>query len=165
MTIALRPMRRKEFEHYRAHLVTDYAAEIARNFHVSLPTAKAQAEHEIARDLPDGIDTAGQVLSCIIDDELEDTAIGFFWYQPDKETRIVFIADFSIVTTHRGKGFGTRALALLERELADAGHEQIRLRVAADNPGAQHVYRSRGFRITGFSMSRAIGSEQESSAE
>lgn len=164
MTIVLRPMHSGEFGPYRTDLVADYAAEISSNFEISPSAAKAQAEREIAKDLPDGIDTAGQMLTCIIDDEQGDAAIGYFWCQPDKETRIAFIADFSIVAAHRGKGLGTRALAVLESQMAEAGFEQLRLRVAADNQHAQHVYRSSGFRISGVSMSKAIGSKTGSAA-
>jgi len=154
--VALRPMRSAEFPAYLDYFIPEYAAEISANYGVSDTAALAQARREIADDLPDGPDTHGQVLLCITADG-DDDAIGYLWYHPDKDLRLAFISDFHILAAHQGKGFGTRALSALEAALSDAGFEQIRLRVAADNQRAQHIYRTGGFRVTGVNMSKQIG--------
>jgi len=71
-------------------------------------------------------------------------------------TRSIFIKDFHIFVPHQGKGFGKQALHALEAELAQAGFEQIKLRVAEDNKRAKHVYGATGFRVTGVNMSKII---------
>ena len=47
-----------------------------------------------------------------------------------------------------------------ESHLKGKGFEQIKLRVAADNARARHVYEVTGFRVTGVNMSKAIASTE-----
>jgi ribosomal protein S18 acetylase RimI-like enzyme len=155
--IAFRAMRRSEFPEYLDYFIPDYAAELSTNYDLSSTAALAQAKREIAEDLPDGPDTHGQVLLCITDDARgNDDVIGYLWYRPNKDSRMAFISDFHILAAHQGNGYGKRALSALEASLSDAGFEQIRLRVAADNERAHHIYRTGGFRTTGLNMSKRI---------
>jgi ribosomal protein S18 acetylase RimI-like enzyme len=155
--IAFRPMHRSEFSGYLDYFIPDYAAEISTNYDLSSTSALAQAKREIADELPDGPDTHGQMLLCITDDARgNDDLIGYLWYHPDKDSRLAFISDFHILAPHQGNGYSKRALSALEATLADAGFGQIRLRVAADNERAQHVYRAGGFRTTGINMNKWI---------
>lgn len=155
MAIALRPMRADEFAAYVDCFVPDYAAEIAANYDVLPEAALAQARAEIDRDLHAGTDTTGHVLLCIVEGA-DDAPIGYCWYRPDREARHAFVLDFQLVPEHRGKGHGKAALAVLAAELAKAGFDEIRLRVAADNIRAQNLYRAGGFRPTGINMSKRI---------
>ncbi len=156
MAIALRPMRAAEFAAYVERLVPDYAAEISSNYDVLPEAALAQARAEIDRDLHAGTNAPDHVLLCIVD-EPSDTPIGYCWYRPDREARHVFVLDFQLIPKHRGKDYGKAALAALADELAESGFDEIRLRVAADNAVAQHVYLNSGFRPTGINMSKRIG--------
>ncbi|MGQ3213230.1 GNAT family N-acetyltransferase [Shinella sp.] len=155
--IAFRRMSRGEFLGYRNYFIPDYAAEISTNYGVSMPDGLRRAEQEIDRDLPSGPETQGQVLLCILQDGYPDEIIGYVWYCPDDEHRSVFISDFCMLPEHRGKGDGQRALAALEAMLRARGYNTIKLRVAADNARAQHVYRTSGFRATGINMAKQIG--------
>lgn len=156
--IVFRPMRGNEFLEYLDYFIPDYAAEISTNYGLSNAAALAQAKQEIAKDLPDGPDTPGQVLLCITDDERgNDDVIGYLWYHPGKDSRSAFVSDFHILPAHQGNGYGKRALSALETALSDNGFEQIRLRVAADNERAHHIYLTGGFRTTGINMSKWIG--------
>ncbi|CAN7683436.1 GNAT family N-acetyltransferase [Phyllobacterium sp. LjRoot231] len=155
--IVLRPMHGSEFPEYLDYFIPDYAAEISTNYGLSNTVALAQAKREVADDLPNGPDTEGQVLLCITDDERgNDDVIGYLWYRPDKDSRSAFICDFHILRAYQGNGYGKRALSALEATLSDKGFEQIRLRVAADNERAHHIYRTGGFRTTGINMSKRI---------
>ena len=62
--IVLRPMRDTEYPAYLDYFIPDYAAEISANYAHSPAAALAQAQREIAADLPDGVNTRGQVLCC-----------------------------------------------------------------------------------------------------
>lgn len=155
--IALRPMRKDEYSGYLSYFIPDYAAEISRNFGFSQAEALAQAKREIADDLPDGPDTAGEVLLAITESALgSDAVVGYFWYRPNETSRSVFISDFHILPAYQGNGYGKSALAALEAALCEAGFEHVRLRVAADNGRAHHLYESGGFRTTGINMSKSI---------
>jgi ribosomal protein S18 acetylase RimI-like enzyme len=155
--IGFRPMLQDEFSSYLDYFIPDYAAEISTNYGLSNPEAVVQAKREIAKDLPNGPDTSGQVLLCITDGERENAeTIGYLWYRADTDSKMVFISDFHILPAYQGNGYGKQALQALESALARKGFEQIRLRVAADNTRAQHVYQAGGFRTTGINMSKRI---------
>ena len=153
--IALRPMKSTEFAAYLAYFIPDYAAEIAANYGLSEAEAFARASREIADDLPEGPQTPGEVLLWIVN-EAEDH-VGYLWYRPDPAECSAFISDFHILAAHQGRGYGRQALDALETRLVENGISEIRLRVAADNERAQHVYKTSGFRTTGINMSKRIG--------
>ncbi|WP_244564439.1 GNAT family N-acetyltransferase [Rhizobium sullae] len=158
--ISSRPMRESEYPAYLDYFITDYATEISANYGLSRHEAVAQANREIANDLPLGVNTPGEVMLCVIDQASEiEFVVGYLWYRPDPAKRFVFIKDFYIFAEHQGKGFGKRALNTLEANLSQTGFEQIRLRVAEDNKRAKHVYETAGFRVTGINMSKSIKTE------
>jgi len=158
--LAFRPMRSDEFPVWLDYFLPDYATEIAANYKLSAAAPLEQAKREIAIDLPDGPQTEGQELLCILDREANDERlIGYLWYRPIHDTRSVFINDFHILNAEQGKGLGKQALALFEGKMAEAGFVHIRLRVAADNGRALHVYKDGGFGVTGINMSKRIGDD------
>lgn len=90
--IVLRPMRDTEYPAYLDYFIPDYAAEISANYALSPAAALAQAQREIAADLPDGVNTRGQVLCCLFDDsDGAEKRVGYLWYKPDEEMRSAFI--------------------------------------------------------------------------
>ena len=150
--IVLRPMRDTEYPAY-----PDYAAEISANYALSPAAALAQAQREIAADLPDGVNTRGQVLCCLFDDsDGAEKRVGYLWYKPDEELRSAFICDFYIYPAFQGQGLGRQAMAAFEHALKSQGIGQIKLRVAGDNQRARHLYNAAGFRVTGVNMSKNI---------
>lgn len=156
--ISFRPMHKTEFEaYYLGYFIPDYAAEISANYGLSSDDAIAQATREIADDLPNGPETEGQTLVCILDVQGgEEAVVGYLWYRADSATGSAFINDFYVFPHFQGKGYGKAALSTLQTVLADAGIQHLRLRVAANNERAKHVYESAGFRLTGFNMTKPI---------
>ncbi|WP_395023379.1 GNAT family N-acetyltransferase [Dongia sp.] len=156
----LRPMRDSEYAAYLDYFIPDYAAEVASTYGLSVEDALARVKQEIAADLPDGIHTSGQRLLCLVEPAGDaEAVIGYLWFKPDAAARSAFINDFEILPSHRGKGLGKQAMALLAAELKRQGFEQIKLRVAEDNARARHVYEATGFRVTGINMSKSLLSE------
>jgi len=156
--IRLRDMRAGEFPDYLAYFIPDYAAEISSNYDVDLETARERAEQEVTADLEQGVDSPGQDLFCIVSDDLEEApTLGYFWCKPEPEGGSVFISDFCILPPHRGKGYARAALAALEARVLDAGHCDIKLRVAADNKRAHQLYLAAGFHETGINMRKPLG--------
>ncbi|HED2411082.1 TPA: GNAT family N-acetyltransferase [Raoultella planticola] len=155
--IMLRPMGEEEYPAYLEYFIADYAHEIAANYRLSAEDSLARAKREIAEDLPEGVNTPGQVLLCLFNQADHcDEHVGYLWYKPDTATQTVFIFDFYIFNACQGQGLGTQALRAFEREMREQGIEQIRLRVAGDNQRARHVYESAGFWVTGINMSRTL---------
>lgn len=158
--IVLRPMRDTEYPAYLDYFIPDYAAEISANYALSPAAALAQAQREIAADLPDGVNTRGQVLCCLFDDsDGAEKRVGYLWYKPDEEMRSAFICDFYIYPAFQGQGLGKQAMAAFEHELKNQGIRQIKLRVAGDNPRARRLYEVTGFRVTGINMSKNIAAD------
>lgn len=154
--ITFTPMSDAQYAEYLDYFIPDYADEIAANYGRSNEDALLQAKTEMAHHLPEGPRTEGQRLHTMIDSDLQ-IAIGYVWYRPDETSRSVFIYDFSILPHFRANGRGKAALRALEMMLAEDGYHEIKLRVAADNARAQHVYQAGGFRVTGINMAKAIG--------
>ena len=116
--IVLRPMRDTEYPAYLDYFIPDYAAEISANYALSPAAALAQAQREIAADLPDGVNTRGQVLCCLFDDsDGAEKRVGYLWYKPDEEMRSAFICDFYIYPAFQGQGLGRQAMAAFEHAL------------------------------------------------
>ena len=158
--IVLRPMRDEEYPTYLDYFIPDYAAEISANYALSPAAALAQAQREIAADLPDGVNTRGQVLCCLFDDsDGAEKRVGYLWYKPDEEMRSAFICDFYIYPALQGQGLGKQAIAAFEHALKSLGISQIKLRVAGDNPRARHLYDASCFLFTFVNMSKNIPTE------
>lgn len=152
-----RPMREDEYPDYLTYFIADYAQEIATNYRLSLEDAFTRAAQEITVDLPEGVNTPGHILLCLIATTHQTAQhVGYLWYQPDTAMRTVFIYDFHIFSVCQGQGLGKKALRAFEQRLQEQGFTQIRLRVAGDNARARHVYEASGFGITGINMSKTI---------
>lgn len=96
--ISLRPMRESEFSGYLDYFVPAYASEISSSHRLSYSESLVQAKLEIADDLPDGINTAGQSLLCLYDPaDGPEEVIGYLWYEEDLSLHLAFINDFHIL--------------------------------------------------------------------
>ncbi|CAH6050080.1 putative N-acetyltransferase YycN, partial [Citrobacter koseri] len=155
--ISFRMMTKDEYPAYLEYFVNDYAYEIESNYGASLRDSLARAKQEISEMLPDGVNTHGQVLMCIVaQSDKANNHVGYLWYKPDSTKRTVFIYDFHIFNSSQGLGLGKQSLRAFEEYLQAKGFKEIRLRVAGDNARARHVYETSGFRVTGINMSKSI---------
>lgn len=155
--IMFRPMREDEYPAYLEYFIADYAQEIASNYQLSVDDSLARAKREIAEDLPQGVNTPGQILLCLMHHSAHtEQHVGYLWYKPDSAMQTVFIYDFHIFNENQGQGLGKRALHDFEQYLRKMNIQQIRLRVAGDNTRAQHVYEKSGFGVTGINMSKTL---------
>lgn len=155
--ITFRSMPEDEYLAYLDYFIPDYAAEIGSNYGLSQHDALARAKQEISESLPDGVNTQGQALLCLITQSGEsEQHVGYLWYKPDTMMRTVFIYDFHIFNACQGQGLGKETLRAFEQSMQEKGFEQIRLRVAGDNARARHLYERSGFGVTGVNMSKTI---------
>nr|WP_024967162.1 GNAT family N-acetyltransferase [Pantoea sp. IMH] len=155
--INFKPMTAAEFSAFLNYLIPDYAEEISSSYRLPKADAFKQAQDQIDASLPEGVETSGQVLlSIFYQDAVQEHHVGYFWYKPDEASQSVFIYDFSIFPAWRNKGLGSAAMNTLEKALRQQGFTQIKLRVAAGNERARHVYETSGFRVNGFNMNKLI---------
>ena len=155
--IRLRSMRADELSHFITYFVPDYAREISANYDEDIVTAHARAANEVKTELSLGVDTPGQVLLCIVTSDNEsDSPAGYLWCKPEQDGTIVFINELYVFPAHRGNGYAKLALIELEKLFAETGHNEARLRVAADNNEAKRLYVSAGYRVTGINMKKSF---------
>lgn len=151
--ITLRPLQPYEFPAFAAYFVPDYAAELVANYGISQGAALAEAAEDLALDLPQGVDTQGEILMCIM---LADQVIGCLFYSLNEPRHFAFIKDFHVLPPHQGNGYGTAAIAALTALLRPQGITQLRLRVAAKNESAHRLYTKVGFFSTGINMAKTL---------
>ena len=73
-----RPMREEEYPAYLEYFIADYAREIAANYRLSAEDSLTKATREIAEDLPEGVNTPGQVLlSLFSQSDNRDEHVGY----------------------------------------------------------------------------------------
>lgn len=156
--IQLRAMTDTEFVTFVTGLIQDYARDIARNHKVPLDEARAEAQQQIARLLPDGLASPNQQLFTIVPDAAEEVA-GYLWCQVEAETQRAFICEIQIFDRYRSHGYGTAALRELERRLRTASIRRIGLHVFSDNTRAQALYRQLGYHVTGLEMQKELSDQ------
>ncbi|MGV8475850.1 hypothetical protein, partial [Pseudomonas aeruginosa] len=82
--ISFRMMTKDEYPAYLEYFVNDYAYEIESNYGAPLRDSLARAKQEISEMLPDGVNTHGQVLMCIVaQSDKANNHVGYLWYKPD----------------------------------------------------------------------------------
>ncbi len=153
--ITFRPMRPDEFAAYSAYFIPEFAADLAANFGLSPPEATAEATRDLAAHLPQGPQTPGQDLYCILG--AAGGVVGYLWFERQAANTRAFLMDFHILPPFQGLGIAGQALAAWESALSDTGVRDVRLRVSPDNPRALRTYESAGFRVTGLAMAKPIG--------
>ena len=155
--ITLRPITADEFPRYQTYFIADYADELTRNYGHPLDVALTLAKEDLVTSFPDNISTPENDLMCIeLQAEQVTTLIGYLWYALKDKNATIFIYDFYIFENQRGKGYGKAALNALECTVATTGVQQIKLRVAYDNPRALKLYEAVGFQITGINLAKQL---------
>ena len=72
--------------------------------------------------------------------------------------KTAFVDEIYLLPEERGRGLGSRALALAERAAAASGARAIHLEVERSNSGALTLYRRRGYDDRGrFLLTKALG--------
>ncbi|HNT54291.1 MAG TPA: GNAT family N-acetyltransferase [Anaerolineaceae bacterium] len=59
-----------------------------------------------------------------------------------------YLYSFRVRPAYRGRGLGSRMVAVVENDLRQRGYRTLTLNVARDNPRAQQLYQRLGFEIT-----------------
>ena len=144
--IKLRKMTEEEFECFKEYSIADYAQDLIRGEGLDSETAVIRAESEFNETLPGGLETRGQFLMTILDEE-SGKAVGSIWffYEEEEGIRQLWLADFLIHEEYRGKGYGRAALSEMERRAREAGCITSALYAWDHNPAGYSLYRSCGY--------------------
>ena len=153
--IALRPMTQEEYEPYMRFLREDYARERAKSSDTPIEEERIESDRQIANLLPDGLQSAGHHLWSVVE-AVDGEVVGTLWVFVDDGKQRAFIYDIAIQKAQRGKGYGRRALELLEDKLRPLGVTRIALNVFAQNSVARHLYEKQGYYPVATVMQKTI---------
>ena len=107
---------------------------------------RRRGEATRATQLPDGAATDGVALRVLTHSGAD---VGWLWVsfgqlpRPDVEA---WVFDVEVAEERRGEGHGRALMLVAERECSDAGLRLLGLNVFADNPRAERLYISLGYR-------------------
>ena len=148
MSATIRKMTKEEFEDFYAWSVEHHAKELIEELHMSQDEAIKQTIAEVAKMLPDGLNTKHNYLMTIVEEYSKETA-GFIWtiHEETEGRKQSFICDFAIWESRRRKGYGAAALRLVENQAAEAGCVESVLFVKDDNTAAKALYRKCGYQV------------------
>ena len=146
MSVMIRPMTSKEFERFYKWSAEHQVKELMKELHMSQADAIKEALHELARMLPDGLNTACNHLMSIVVEESEEV-VGFIWtiHEETAGRKQSFLCDLAIWEPKRRKRYATVALSLAEKNAAEAGCRESVLFVADRNDAAKALYGKQGY--------------------
>ncbi|MCM2577114.1 GNAT family N-acetyltransferase [Streptomyces meridianus] len=152
---ASRPMEEAEYRVWEEKARQEYARSwLDRGLPADEARAKAEADH--ARLLPDGLRTPGAVLRVLLH---RGVAVGALWLAvgrelPDGAGTYTFGVD--VAPEHRGRGHGRSLMLVGERESTEAGAQRTGLHVFADNAPALGLYRSLGYETSRINIVKTL---------
>ncbi|MET8949011.1 GNAT family N-acetyltransferase [Streptomyces sp. NPDC004542] len=145
-----RPLTEAEYGPWREHGAAGYVHDwTSRGVPEDEAAAKARADY--AHLLPDGLATAGMVLSVL---EHEGARVGTLWLSLSGET--AFVLDVETDEAARGRGHGRTLMLLAERQSVAAGRRALGLNVFAGNTPAERLYDSLGYLPVSHTMYKPL---------
>lgn len=143
--LTLAPMSDEDFAAFMRKSVPEYAYDQMRagNWTANESVGKARAEFQ--QMLPAGPQTPNAFLRTIQDEE--GHKIGMLWYyvDPSRARKTVFLIDFFLFPEGRHKGHEAQALQLFENEARGQGVERVELQVFAHKSEDVQLYRDNGY--------------------
>lgn len=148
MFVKLRRMTNEEFESFYGWSIEHQAKELMEELHISQKEAISETIKEVAKILPDGVDTPHNYFMTIFDLDSEEN-IGFVWtlHEVTEGRKQSFICDFAIWESKRRKRYASAALRLAENQAAEAGCVESVLFVKDNNTAATALYRKCGYQV------------------
>lgn len=155
--IQLTPMTQPEYETFLAYLIPDYAADMVHAGFWRAEEAQAKAEHELAENLPRGLETPDSYLYTLIEAETGQK-VGVLWCLFRQiSVPEIFIADIMIYKEFRRRGYARQALEALHQRAKEMGAVQVGLHVFGYNQAARTLYEQMGYTATSLQMRKALG--------
>lgn len=153
--LQLEPMSAADYADWRAICIPDYAAEKVAAGTWLEAEALQRSEETLNKLLPDGLATPEHWLFTLRAG-LDGTRIGFLWFARHEHT--AYLYDIYIAAEHRRRGYGAKAMQLLEQAAAERGFESITLHVFGHNAAARELYLKQGYAITDLTMRKELPS-------
>ena len=156
--VTLVPMHPDGFAQYRQTAACGYAQDNIDSGRWPKAGALQRAYEDFDASLPQGLSTPDHFLYAIC---LQSTgvAVGILWFAivVKNGLRSGFVYDVEIQPGLRRHGYARAAFSALEPIAVGLGLSSIGLHVFAHNSGAQALYRSLGYDVTGINMRKPLG--------
>jgi RimJ/RimL family protein N-acetyltransferase len=153
--IRLRRMDEKGFIEFKVFTTEQAAQEMCLALGIDIEDARKSAAAQTDERLSQGLDAPGRLIYHIEQQtDAGTTCIGYLTcFIPAGET-FAWLSRVDVFEPYQNQGYGTQALSLLERELAEMGLKSVSVHVPAHNEHALALCQKRGFRFTGHVMEK-----------
>ncbi|MEO8444629.1 MAG: GNAT family N-acetyltransferase [Gammaproteobacteria bacterium] len=150
-------MPENSFDAYRLASARGYADDNVTSGRWPSRGAFERALEDFDQSLPQGLSTPGNYIFDIRDESLQET-VGVIWFAVVEKDGITsaFVYDVEVSAKHQRQGHARAAFELLEPIVHEMGLQSIGLHVFSHNVGAQALYRSLGYDITGINMLKRL---------
>ncbi|MFF5081341.1 GNAT family N-acetyltransferase [Actinoplanes sp. NPDC000266] len=146
MTIELLPLTADDLDRRMPAMTALFADALAEHHGFTREEAARESERQTRSLLPDGVDTADQLLCKGV---VNGEEVGFLWLSLPGTTfeTMAWISEIEVAEEHRSHGYGSAMLRAAETELAARGVGRVGLHVFGRNTGARRLYRRLGYRM------------------
>jgi GNAT superfamily N-acetyltransferase len=158
LRLRLRPIRDDEFAAFVEASRSGYARDIEEHGHASRDEAVRKAAADMAGLFPGDRPAAGQTV-LVVEEEETGEPVGRVWFTVREHDgrQVAWLYDITIDERVRGRGYGRRAMQLLEEEARRRGLGRIALNVFGGNVRARNLYRSLGYLEDSVWMGKDLG--------
>jgi ribosomal protein S18 acetylase RimI-like enzyme len=141
------PLTEDDRDSFLEQEIADYADQQVRDAgwlrDGALERSRAELTPVFNRELAEGAVRGHRLWTAI---NSAGSRLGWLWVTPvDGSPRSVVLEQITVAASFRRRGYGRAMLAALERLLADAGADELRLTVFVGNTPARHLYASAGY--------------------
>jgi ribosomal protein S18 acetylase RimI-like enzyme len=153
----LAPMSEEVFAAFVAMSVKGYADDNVAAGRWTADEALALSRAEFSRLLPQGLATPDHHLY-EIRDEAGGTPVGFLWFATVTRgnTKVAYVYQLEVHREFRRRGHARAAFLAMESLAAAMGLSSIGLHVFGHATGAQALYSSLGYQVTGINMQKRL---------
>ncbi|MBK8528011.1 MAG: GNAT family N-acetyltransferase [Rubrivivax sp.] len=154
---SIRPMQQKSFDAYRLASAQGYAHDNVTAGRWPDSGAFERALEDFDQSLPQGLSTPNNFVFDIRDDAKQET-VGVIWFGVVEKNGIksAFVYDVEVIAKHQRQGHARATFELLEPIVRQLGLQRIGLHVFKQNTGAQALYSSLGYEVTGINMLKQL---------
>lgn len=153
--ISLSQMTQSEYDAWYARSAINYRDEIIKNGS-TLEEAQKKSDEDFLRLLPEGLSTPDQYVLAIRENHSQFIGTLWFGIRGPADNRKAYIYDIILDESTRGKGYGRKAMVLLEDKVKALGLKHIGLHVFGHNKVARQLYESLGYEITNLNMEKTL---------
>ena len=146
------------FAGYREAAAAGYAADNVSSGRWPQEGALQRSYEDFDESLPRGLDTPENYLYDIVNIST-GAAVGIIWFAVVVKNglRSAFVYDVEVKPEFRRHGYARAAFTALEPLVKALGLSSVGLHVFGNNPGAQALYHSLGYGVTGVNMLKRLG--------